>query len=126
MSTASEKWAAMNDAGRNEWIAANVMRWKRADRRAMGWGVGPVVWITAENPDDPNSNPTVQDPQFTTDVAADYLVLCLVRETWDELQAARFADRLISVWESRLGDYALHYHPGDYSHAAYLALSGGN
>lgn len=37
------------------WVA-KAMGWQKADRRAMGWGDGPDVWITGDE-----NSPTYQD-----------------------------------------------------------------
>lgn len=65
-------------------------------------------------------------PEFTTDASADYLVLCKVREEWDGNKHEEF----IGILECLFGHThwgegnAMAYQPGDYSHAAYLALEG--
>lgn len=70
--------------------------------------------------------------RFTTDASSDYEVLCRVRETWGPNQFVEFSVRLQSMLTQRLsGDRPLcgammFYRPGDYSHAAYLALTGGD
>ena len=56
-------------------VAVEVMGWTLADRRAMGWGDGPPVWITGESSDDPNSSPTWQDFRPSTDIAAAWEVV---------------------------------------------------
>lgn len=69
-------------------------------------------------------------PRYTTDAAADYLVLCRVRETWDQKRQARFSRELMyGIWFGRRERWGtndpencIEYRPGDYSHAAYLAL----
>lgn len=44
----------------NELVASDVLGWTLTDRKAMGWGNGPTVWLTGEDSDDENSNPTFQ------------------------------------------------------------------
>lgn len=69
-------------------------------------------------------------PDYTADASSDYLVLCTVREEWGTVRIEQFAHGLYRVWTDR--DPQQHevkskivwlpYQPGDYSHAAYLAL----
>lgn len=42
-------------------VAEKVMGWKIIDRVKMGWGRGPVVWDTGQDPEDEHSSPTYQD-----------------------------------------------------------------
>lgn len=70
-------------------------------------------------------------PHYTTDAAADYLVLQKVRETWDESKRHKWHDYLMALWRSRWNDdYVSHrdlilqYQPGDYSRAALKAMEG--
>lgn len=42
-------------------IAEKVMGWTIIDRVKMGWGKGPVVWDTGQDPEDEHSSPTYQD-----------------------------------------------------------------
>jgi hypothetical protein len=71
-------------------------------------------------------------PNYTTDPAADYLVLEKVRETWDTETLEAFAHGLYATWverdpkqhEFKSSVVWLPYQPGDYSHSAFLALSG--
>lgn len=122
-------WDEMEPRERDAWIAVNVMGWTLADRRQMGWGDGPDVWLTGEDRDDPNSNPTHQDPKFTTDASADYLVLVRVRETWGPNAFVEYSVRLQRLLTLRLTSKhplcgaMMFYEPGDYSKAAYLALT---
>lgn len=108
MSTASEKWAAMEPRERDRWIDNHVFD-------------GCELWL----------------PHFTTDASADYLVLCRVRETWADPAARRNERSLLYMFAEHLHEmqYArkdgcmgseitpVFYQPGDYSAAAYLALS---
>lgn len=119
-------WDTATNDDRNRWVAENVMCWKFLDRRRMGWGDGPPVFDTGEDPDDEDSSPTFQDPQFTSRAAHDYLVLERVRQTWDREQKRAFSYALTEILESRktgstyLCD-AAQYQPGDFSHAAALS-----
>lgn len=117
----------MTDEELNHWIAENVMGWKLCDRRAMGWGEGPPVYSTGEDPEDLNSSPTRRDPRFSTDPADDYLVLVKVRETWDDKQISAFANIAEEVWCHRsnagsIYDWTILYEVGDWSRAAKAAL----
>lgn len=64
------------------WIAEHVMGWKFIDRRAAGYGDGPVVYETG----DPN-NPTYQGfyPSADSDAAMQVLEKCIQKrtESWD-------------------------------------------
>lgn len=66
-------------------------------------------------------------PHYTTDAAADYLVLQRVRETWDVNLLSRLRRFVESLWRRRIVGggmgLVLQYTHGDYSHAAYLALA---
>ena len=61
--------------------------------------------------------------------AADYEVLCHVREKWEPVPQSRFAEALITIWNRRRIEQPrplsrsdiLYYHPGDYSRAALMA-----
>ena len=77
-------------------------------------------------------------PNYTSDAAADYAVLCKVRETWDEPMQDKWHVELQNVWMDRRGGpmliaftaggpmliafTAIDYLPGDYSKAALAAL----
>lgn len=56
-------------------VAERVMGWKPVDRLAMGWGDGPLIWSTGEDPEDENSSPTFQDfrPTESWDHAAEVM-----------------------------------------------------
>lgn len=41
-------------------LAEKAMGWEWCDRVSQGWGHGPRVWITGENPELENSSPTFQ------------------------------------------------------------------
>lgn len=140
-------WDEMEPCERDAWVAEHVMVWTLADRRQMGWGDGPAVWLTGEPFDDEHSNPTHQEPQFTTDAAADYLVLVRVRETWMNVEAANaeggehyrklralfHRHLVVTIWGNRGEQRSLpycewvdrecRYEPGDFAHAAYLAIT---
>jgi hypothetical protein len=116
MSTATEKWAAMELLDKERWIAINVMGLEEYD----------------ENSDAPSDRDYFISPAaYTTCAAEDYKVLKRVRETWIFSKRQAFYRALEGVW-SRLGndryveawpDRAGQYEPGDYSAAAYMALS---
>lgn len=74
--------------------------------------------------------PEVGFPHYTTDASADYLVLCKVRKEWERIfeRASAFNQALFDIWNVRAGRFDVWepemYEPGDYSHAAFLALEG--
>jgi hypothetical protein len=76
---------------------------------------------------------------YTTDPADDYLVLGHVRENWDEMEVLKFSQSLDFIQKTRALEYdashgsirsafigtvqiVMFMEPGDYSHAAFLAL----
>lgn len=85
------------------------------------------------NGDERVTSQTGRMMRYTTDASADYEVLRHVRETWGPKAASEFMDGATSIWAARRAamyrglsyNDALMYEPGDYSHAAYLALTGG-
>lgn len=68
-------------------------------------------------------------PYFSTDPAADYSVLCRVRQKWDIYDRQKFGIALDAIFQSRITycmsawETASMYEPGDYSRAALLAVS---
>lgn len=64
-------------------------------------------------------------PRYTTDPAADYLVLKHIRETWSDTQKRAFGNEMACYvtegreHHGRTEDFWMSYRPGDYSHAAY-------
>lgn len=70
-------------------------------------------------------------PHYTTHVAADYSVLRKVRGMWDFDQTRAFENALYAIWEGRVSStsvswpYPTLYRPGDYAHAAWMALTEG-
>lgn len=73
-------------------------------------------------------------PAYTSDPAADYLVLQHVRETWNKARRYRFERALLLIWQDRRGPGIevagrtiaplARYCPGDYARAALAALDG--
>jgi hypothetical protein len=137
MSTATEKWAAMTARERDAAVAQSVMGWV-AFPYSMPDGKGG--WETRLCPPS-NVHITTCDtfPRYTTDPSADYEVLKRVRESkWiDDREEAynMFWNSLAEILRSRdpyYRDtenqnelyYMLEYRPGDFSHAAFLALEG--
>lgn len=132
--------------------------------RVMGWGwvvyryedpthtyrqLQPPGIATQGEPWSPGGPEFVEEaydeyPAFTTDPAADYLVLVKVRETWPYDRFEAFGEALRDIYQARMVDdyirvpvraksaergfrptsirHAL-YEPGDYSRAALSALS---
>lgn len=67
-------------------------------------------------------------PRYSEDPAADYATLKLVRETWDDAAKRLWLNRLYELQTHDLSRWPqpgcdLVYLPGDYSHAALLALA---
>ena len=144
-STATEKWAAMESDVRNEWIAEHVMGWlwiaywkgaKRDTRvRALfeptkfngllndpscPWG---CITATGDEPAE-----LFVGPQYSEDANADMLVLQTVRQSWPHERTNAFVNALGTIrWPRSNVSVAfsleLFAEPGDYSHAAFLALS---
>ena len=81
-------------------VAEKVMEWKLADRKAMGWSDGPDVWITGEDPNDENSNPTYQGFEPSTDIAAAWLVVEKMREDGWQVGIQSF----FGNWKALLAD----------------------
>ena len=132
--TASERWDAMTDHERIEWLGVNVMGWhhdyRASQTHASYWRKDGHIEAGEEwNP--------------ITDAAADYLVLAKVRETWLSPNINHWSDALSGLWWSRYMDgegraidikddefaendgswLALYYEPGDYSRVAYLTMT---
>lgn len=130
------KWEEMQPRERDAWIAENVMgyvwfRFERRDgsRRATlmtetskrqceqisldGCKVvaGPCEEVDASGA-----------PNYTTNASDDYLVLEKVRETWNIVRITEFESRLFELQRHRSLP-SISYQPGDYSHAAFLALT---
>lgn len=42
-------------------VAEKVMGWRKIDRIKAGWGKGPQVWDTGEDPEQEHSSPTYQN-----------------------------------------------------------------
>ncbi len=66
-------------------------------------------------------------PRFSTELEADYLVLEHVRNEWIFSTRQKFSHALATIFGRQSTaecwpDRALRYRPGDYSHAAFLAL----
>lgn len=135
-------WDEMTPRERDAWVAENVMGWEREpDEQHPGANVAwfkPPVGQRGENTGTTILSSTAKP--FTTDASADYLVLQKVRETWTGEPVETFCDALFWiiqnedrkkrhgstlmdpdwVWKS---SWIAWYEPGDYSHAAYLALT---
>ena len=69
-------------------------------------------------------------PNYSTDASADYLILEKVRETWNRHRQQLFANRLHEIaygrfgcWDRCMEEGLMMYEPGDYIHAAWLALA---
>jgi hypothetical protein len=70
-------------------------------------------------------------PRYSTDIAADYLVLEHVREKWELVQQNRFTkalnailyERMWDKYQGKLGAGLSVYEPGDYSRAALSSLT---
>lgn len=124
-------WAAMTPAEQFDWTARAVLGWMLCDRRAMGWGDGPPVYATGEDPDDPRSSPSFQlSPDFRWTPRYDYLVLQRVREIFLDERGAWFATSLMTLQATaaarfgRGGYGGCFYEPGQYAAAAYAASGG--
>ena len=131
-SSAVTKWEDMEPRERDAWVAESVMGWRPY------WETAPLegeIWMLP-----PGKSHAVESeiaPPFTTDASADYLVLQKVREMWACPAAKRnersllymFAEHLHEIQYARkdgcMGNEItpVFYEPGDYSHAAYLALA---
>jgi hypothetical protein len=59
-------------------VAEKVMGWTLCDRVAMGWGDGPPVFATGEDPYDDTARPSRQDWRPSEDIAAAWEVV----ENW--------------------------------------------
>lgn len=78
--------------------------------------------------DDPLAQPSRNGfPRYTTDASADYLILCKVREEWSITMKRHFEDSVAMLDYEHSREFpdespAVYYRPGDYSHAAFLAM----
>jgi hypothetical protein len=98
-------------------VATEIMGWKRGrpERGEYPWRRPDGSW-----------HPSHVVPGYTSDPAADYEVLCHVRETWDGPKQAAMMERLTTMWAERSAEYLrwLAYMPGDYSRAALAVMEG--
>ena len=90
-------------------VAEKVMGWTLADRKAMGWGDGPLVWRTGQE-----ENPTQQDFRPSTDPARAWLVRVKMSElgwasqdqlTWMGWLAESARPWGYSIWFERWVDH---------------------
>lgn len=121
-------WDAAKPWQRDAWLAANVMPLRVGEYVAVD-DMGAAILRKGD------SGSCAQIDRYTTDPAADYEVLKRVRSAWDREMVRKFSLRLFAVLAARRkshgGDLgvndmqllAYELAPGDYSHAAYLALS---
>lgn len=135
-------WDEMEPRERDAWVAENVMgyvwfRFRRGDgstheilMQEFGKRQCEALKMHTTVESGPcDDSDTSGAPQYTTDASADYLVLKRVRDTWDEKMLWNFGQRfhgitgIRAVTDSQQGVFAVMYEPGDYSHAAYLALT---
>lgn len=109
----------------DELIAERVMGWKRHKMYANYNG----EWMLPDG----SIKHYCFTPKFTTDIAADYMVLERVRETWSVTQEREFESSLFVIWDERSSSrektqnvswpiHAVLYIPGDYALAALLTL----
>lgn len=120
---------ALDPRERDARVAELVMGWRDiAPREIRGYGCPDQVMLFGVAPDDPLSNLV---PHYSTDIAADYVVLEKVRADWGEERIAVFASCLRDVWDTRPsacrlicngGDLPLAYRAGDYALAALASL----
>lgn len=99
----------------NERVAEKVLGWRRGRSER-----GEAPWIL------PDGVTAWTVRYFTTDAAADYEVLCHVRETWDGPARYAMMKRLTTMWLERCVEFErwLAYMPGDYSRAALAVMEG--
>jgi hypothetical protein len=127
-------WDAATARERDCWVAEKVMGWRQvsippvehAFAKCEGREPDPGPWRVMPGYDPITALKSV--PEYTTDPAADYEVLKRVRETWED--TSDFHHALSEIWGFRhfrtkhmLWVNPLLYEPGDWAHAAYLALS---
>jgi hypothetical protein len=133
VSSASERWAAMQPRERDAWVAEHVMGWSQCNPHfewsSHGTGVGVSPW---------DEFATVI-PGYTTDAAADYLVLERVREMqeagtpvadWEDYLDALYSEFSGANVRPRISGYRPYeciakYTVGAYSRAAWMAVEGG-
>lgn len=63
------EYEKMTDLELDALVAEKVMGWTLADRVESGWGHGPPVWLTGEDPEREDSNPTWQDFRPSTSIS---------------------------------------------------------
>ena len=130
-------WDTADARARDAWIAMHIMVLANVQDGRLKYWFTPTDSGYTPRPEKPREHEGdkpakvylnvhqqwVEVPHFTTDAAADYLVLERVRE-WGRSQQESFYWSLINTWiECAFDEWpAMGYRPGDYSHAAYLAL----
>ena len=143
-------WDTAEPHERDSWIAEHVMGWVRyygrddaaePSERTPYCLLGSPEYVAEWSKkfgasEEPNGEEAIASslPHFTTDAAADFMVLERVREwggsEWggeDDTRFQSFCNALPTIWWPR-STVSLHfnlatlYEPGDWSHAAYLAL----
>jgi len=139
-------WQEMEPRERDAWIAEHVMGFVayygldaydgKQDTHSPYclWGTPEYIasWsdMFGESSAPNGCEPTYASlPHYTTDPAADYSVLEKVRDTWGDstgFQTDRFIECLEFIWGMTHWGEAnpIAYQPGDYSHAAFLAMKG--
>ena len=136
-------WDTADARARDGWIAEHVIRLEDVqDGRLRYWFTPTNSGYTPDNckPRAPEDMPDKvyfdgrvwkRVPDFTTDAAADYLVLERVRETWKTIRVCEVRDHVKAIWDKRAWEDrerggvpwgCCQYRTGDWSHAAYLAL----
>lgn len=115
------EWAAMKPRERDAWVHVEVFDAPQpSGRHAPKWGERCPTHLMLE------CCGRLGCPQYTTDASADYLVLENAR-TWKQAVRQKFNDALSMVHyeHDRRGTEPLceTYRIGDWSHAAYLALT---
>lgn len=133
-------WDEMHPRERDAWIAEHVMGyvWFRYHSRGKNRGVLMTEFGKNQCEQLTQSPPTseVDDwrdtsiaPSYTTDAAADYLVLARFRDSCDTSQACEFVNEVGNIWHARykakidVPRGCIQYEPGDYSHAAFITCS---
>lgn len=65
----------MTDEEINEAVPTKIMGWTKIDRRAMGWGDGPIVWSTGDE-----NAPTFQGFDPATDIGHAWMAVEMLLE----------------------------------------------
>ena len=102
-------------------IAEKVMGWKKLDRRAMGWGEGPLVWATGDDREE--GSPTRQHFEPSTDTASAISALEHHGQNWEigrNVDAGQYQYR-VCVWFPGGDQWKVEMAP-TLAHAACLAL----